>query len=223
MFEHIGPDIAGHITFTIIALSFMVKDMLWLRSLSITASCFSFIYNYFGPSQPMWVAISWNCFFMSLNIYHVFNILRERRDIELSPKEKEVHDSVFRSLSKSDFLKILKMGKWIQKAKNDILISEGQKVEKMELIYKGRVRIVVNQHKIAELEDLKFIGEISFLTQHPASATVVVEEDCEMLMWDQESLREMLKKAPQLLSCLQAAIGLQISDQMSKQNQKLAA
>lgn len=223
MFEKIGPDVAGHITFTIVALSFMVKDILWLRALSITASCFSFIYNYFGPAEPMWVAISWNAFFVSLNIYHITRILSERNEIILTPKEDIVFRSIFPSLSKADFYKILGNAKWVKKAKGEVLVKEGSQVEQMELIFSGKVGIFLREHRIAELSDLQFIGEISFITRKPASATVIVEEDCEMLIWEQDTLRELTQKSPVLMSSIQAAIGLQISSQMGRQNQLLAA
>lgn len=222
MFEKIGPDIAGHITFTIVALSFMVKDVLWLRSLSITASCFSFIYNYFGPSEPMWVAISWNSFFVSLNLYHISKILAERKEIVLSEKEETIYQCHFKSLSKKDFYQLISHAKWIKKSQGEVLINEGQIVEQMELIYKGKVGIFLNRHRISELNPMQFVGEISFLTKKPASATVVVEDESEMIIWDQADLRNLMQKNPILMGSLQAAIGLQISQQVSRQNQLLA-
>ena len=52
--------IAGHLAFGLIAFSFLVKDILWLRLLSVLASLFSVFYNYTIPVEPMWLAINWN-------------------------------------------------------------------------------------------------------------------------------------------------------------------
>ena len=38
--------IAGHLAFGLIAFSFLVKDILWLRVVSVVASLFSILYNY---------------------------------------------------------------------------------------------------------------------------------------------------------------------------------
>jgi hypothetical protein len=55
--------IAGHLAFGLIAFSFLVKDILYLRLLSILASLFSVFYNYTIPAEPMMIAIGWNFVF----------------------------------------------------------------------------------------------------------------------------------------------------------------
>jgi len=41
--------LAGHLAFGLIAFSFLVKDIFWLRIVSIIASLFSVFYNYTIP------------------------------------------------------------------------------------------------------------------------------------------------------------------------------
>ena len=63
--------ISGHLAFGLIAFSFLVKDILWLRVMSILASLFSIFYNYTIPAEPMWLAINWNIVFVLVNLYHI--------------------------------------------------------------------------------------------------------------------------------------------------------
>ena len=56
--------LAGHLAFGLIAFSFLVKDIFWLRIVSIIASLFSVFYNYVIPLEPMWLAINWNFIFI---------------------------------------------------------------------------------------------------------------------------------------------------------------
>ena len=49
--------IAGHLAFGLIAFSFLVKDILYLRFLSILARLFSVFYNFYIPVDPMWLPI----------------------------------------------------------------------------------------------------------------------------------------------------------------------
>ena len=56
--------IAGHLAFGLIAFSFLVKDILWLRVVSVLASLFSIFYNYLIPIEPMWLTINWNFVFI---------------------------------------------------------------------------------------------------------------------------------------------------------------
>ena len=50
-------DLIGHLAFGLIAFSFLVKDILWLRLVSILASTFGMAYNYFIPVEPMCLRI----------------------------------------------------------------------------------------------------------------------------------------------------------------------
>ena len=49
--------IEGHLAFGLIAFSFLVKDLMWLRVLSIVASLFSVFYNWVIPPEPMWIPV----------------------------------------------------------------------------------------------------------------------------------------------------------------------
>ena len=70
-------DLTGHLAFGLIAFSFVVKDIFWLRVMSITASAFSIFYNYFIPAEPMIIAIGWNFIFITVNLYHIAVIVYE--------------------------------------------------------------------------------------------------------------------------------------------------
>ena len=100
--------IAGHLAFGLIAFSFVVKDILYLRLVSIVASLFSVFYNYVIPVEPMWIAIGWNIIFILLNLYHVAIIVYEKRPVHMTDKEQELYETMFTSLTPVEFLKIRK-------------------------------------------------------------------------------------------------------------------
>jgi hypothetical protein len=88
--------IAGHLAFGLIAFSFLVKDIFWLRIVSIVASLFSVFYNWVIPVEPMWIPIGWNFVFVALNLYHIAVIMSEKRPVHMSPRHKELYDTMFR-------------------------------------------------------------------------------------------------------------------------------
>ena len=101
--------IAGHLAFGLIAFSFLVKDILWLRVVSILASLFSVLYNFYIPAEPMWLAINWNFVFIGLNLYHIAVIMYEKRPIKMAPKDKELYETLFKDLSPVEYLKVSKV------------------------------------------------------------------------------------------------------------------
>ena len=208
--------IAGHLAFGLIAFSFLVKDILWLRLVSILASSFSVFYNWVIPAEPMWLAINWNFVFIGLNMYHIAVIIYEKRPIKMAAKDKELYETLFRDLSPVEYLKITKIAKWKKFKKGDTLIRENHLVTDLILIYNGTVDVQVKGKKVAELKDGQFVGEMSFLTEKSATADCVVKHNTECLMWKQPEFKEFLKRNPSLYYTIQGLLSNQLISYSNK-------
>ena len=203
--------IAGHLAFGLIAFSFLVKDILYLRFLSILASLFSVFYNFYIPVEPMWLPIGWNFVFVALNLYHIAVIIYEKRPVQMSPKHKELYETMFNDMTPVEFLKITKIADWTHFKSGEIITQQTHKVPDLNLIYNGTVDVAVDGKKVAELKDGQFIGEMSFLTEKPATATCIVKHDSEVLVWKQEQFKELLKRNPSLYFTIQSLLSAQVS------------
>ena len=203
--------IAGHLAFGLIAFSFLVKDILYLRFLSILASLFSVFYNFYIPVEPMWLPIGWNFVFVALNLYHIAVIIYEKRPVQMSPKHKELYETMFNDMTPVEFLKITKIADWTHFKSGEIITQQTHKVPDLNLIYNGTVDVAVDGKKVAELKDGQFVGEMSFLTEKPATATCIVKHDSEVLVWKQEQFKELLKRNPSLYFTIQSLLSAQVS------------
>jgi hypothetical protein len=204
--------IAGHLAFGLIAFSFLVKDIMWLRIVSILASLFSVLYNWVIPVEPMWIPIGWNFVFVALNLYHISVIVYEKRPVQMSPKHKELYETMFKNMTPVEFLKITKIADWIHFKSGELITQRGHTVPTLNLIYNGTVDVVVEGKKVAQLKDGQFVGEMSFLTEKPATATCMVKYDTECLVWKQEQFKELLKRNPSLYFTIQSLLSAQVSD-----------
>tara|TARA_R110000851_G_scaffold190430_1_gene341038 strand:+ start:613 stop:1275 length:663 start_codon:yes stop_codon:yes gene_type:complete len=213
--------IAGHLAFGLIAFSFVVKDILWLRIVSIIASLFSVFYNWVIPIEPMWIPIGWNFVFVALNLYHIAVIVYEKRPVHMSPKHKELYDTMFKNLTPVEFLKITKLADWEHYRAGDVITQEGHKVPDLNLIYNGTVEVRVNKEIVAQLRDGQFVGEMSFLTGKPATATCIVKHDAVILVWKQDEFRELLKRNPSLYFTIQSLLSTQLSSSLVAQSKSL--
>ena len=212
--------IAGHLAFGLIAFSFLVKDILWLRTVSIIASLFSVFYNYFIPIEPMWIAIGWNFVFVTVNLYHIAVIIYEKRPVHMSPKHKELYETMFKDMTPVEFLKVTKIADWIHFKPGEVITQQGRPVPDLNLIYNGTVDVAVDKEKVAELKDGQFVGEMSFLTEKPATATCVVKHDSELLVWKQEQFKELLKRNPSLYFTIQSLLSAQVSSNLVSTSSK---
>jgi hypothetical protein len=214
--------IIGNLAFILVACSFMVKDILWLRLLSVTASLCSIIYSSNVAATPLWVPISWNLFFISLNFYHIVKIIYGNRRINLNDIEREVYQTSFPELNLIEFSKLIHLGKWMEAVPGTVLIEEGQVMVDLLLIYNGRVDILIKDKdgdkKVNQLKDGQFIGEMSFLSNKPASATVKVALPTKYISWKQKDLKELVSRNPAIIFSLQSAMGVQMSLAINEKN-----
>ena len=142
--------IAGHLAFGLIAFSFLVKDIMYLRVLSILASLFSVFYNFAIPDTPMWLAINWNLVFVTVNVYHIAVLIYEKRPVKMKPKDRELYETLFKDLSPVEYLKISKAAKWKKFKSGQKVIVESKPVKDLILIYNGTVDVVVVKKKVEE-------------------------------------------------------------------------
>jgi len=203
--------IAGHLAFGLIAFSFLVKDILYLRLVSVLASLFSVFYNFYIPVEPMWIAIGWNFVFISLNLYHIAVLIYEKRPVQMSPKYKELYETMFKDMTPVEFLKITKIADWIHFKEGEVITQQKHTVDTLNLIYNGTVDVTVDGKKVAQLKDGQFVGEMSFLTEKPATATCVVKHDTELLVWPQKEFKDLLKRNPSLYFTIQSLLSAQVS------------
>ena len=208
--------IAGHLAFGLIAFSFLVKDILWLRVVSILASLFSVFYNYVIPVEPMWLAINWNFVFISLNMYHIAVLIYEKRPIKMVPKDKELYETLFKDLSPVEYLKISKVAEWRTFQPGEKIIRQNTPVTDLILIYNGTVDVAVDHKAVAQLKDGQFVGEMSFLTEKPATATCVVRHETESLVWKQPEFKDLLKRNPSLYYTIQGLLSSQLISYSNK-------
>ena len=208
--------LAGHLAFGLIAFSFLVKDIFWLRIVSILASLFSVLYNFYIPADPMWLAINWNFVFIAVNLYHIGVILYEKRAVKMDDKNEELYQTLFKEMTPVEYLKISRAAQWETLKPGQRIITQGMPVPDLYLIYNGTVDVAIDGERVAELKDGEFVGEMSFLTEKVATASCIVKYEAQCLVWKQREFKELLKRNPSLYFTIQSVLSAQVSDKLVK-------
>ena len=212
--------LAGHLAFGLIAFSFLVKDIFWLRIVSIAASLFSVLYNYIIPVEPMWLAINWNFVFIVVNLYHIGVILYEKREVKMDDKNEELYQTLFSEMTPVEYLKISRAAEWVTLKPGQRLITQGMPVPDLYLIYNGTVDVAVDGRWVAELKDGQFVGEMSFLTEKVATASCIVKYEAQCLVWKQREFKDLLRRNPSLYFTIQSVLSAQVSDALVTSSRK---
>lgn len=212
-------DWLGHLTFVLIAVSYLVRDMLLLRLLSIVASVAGILYYLYVPAGPLWLVINWNLAFLAVNLLQVLRIIYDRREISFSEEQKELYETVFNHFSPIEFLKMMRLSEWRTAEKGEVLARQDVYLEQMMLIYSGQAEVEIDNQLINRLKDGDFIGEMSFLSAKNATATVTATDTTRYLCWQKSDLGRMLQRNPNIRFALQAVIGQDLTRKLQRQTQ----
>jgi len=185
-------------------VSYLVRDILWLRLLTVVAGATLMPYYYLNE---LWPPVIWGVAFILINGWQIRQLLMERRPVDMSERERELYQKVFRSFRPRDFIKLLSLGKWIDAKPDEQLVASDTPLDEMIVIYSGTVAVEVAGKQVTCLEDGCFVGEISFLTGETPSADVKTTQPTSYVAWPVKALQEFLGKNPELRASWQFLIG----------------
>ncbi len=206
--------LAGHLASILTMAAYLLKDILWLRLLTIL-SCFAGIaFNYFVPATPLWSVIYWNMLFAVINIVQIAVIIRERTGIHFTDEEKELHETLFKNFASFEFMKLMRIGKWLEAKQGEVLAAEKQSLDAVMLIYNGLVGVETNGKEVATLKDGNFIGEVSFITGGEATATVRALMPTRYIAWPKEAISQLLNRNPSMRFAMQAMLSTDLSKKL---------
>lgn len=182
----------GHLSYLLTTAAFLAKGILPLRTLAIVASLCGIGYALLWVDGVLWVDLMWETGFVVINAFHVVILMRERREFELTEDEEELYSTVFRKMSKASFHKLIMRAHWTHYAEGDTLTREGEPVERITLIYRGMAEARSSGGVVAYCKNGTMVGEMSFLSNEPASATVRALEETRCVEWRQDALQELV-------------------------------
>ena len=190
--------VIGHLAFLLTAVSFLLKDIILLRTTAVVSSIVGIGYNYFSVSGPNWLPIIWLSIFAIINATRTIGVLREKLSINFSEEEKELYETVFSNFNTVEYMKLFRTADWKNFPAGHVIAKEGEQIDGVYMLYNGEVSVVRNGTKIGRSRDGAMIGEMSFIKggNTPASATVVSTKNCKCVFWPKVELRALLPRNP---------------------------
>jgi hypothetical protein len=213
--DHIlGWQLAGHLASVLTMVAYLLKDILWLRLLTIL-SCFAGIaFVYFVPATPLWTVIYWNILFAVINIVQIAIIIKERAGVHFTEEEKELHETLFKNFAPFEFMKLMRVGQWREAGVGEVLAVDQQPLDAVMLIYNGLAGVEKNGQEVAKLKDGNFIGEVSFITEGVATATVRTLMPTRYIAWPKAAINALLNRNPSMRFAMQAMLSTDLSKKL---------
>jgi hypothetical protein len=207
---------ATHVASVLTLAAYLVRDILWLRVLTVVACVAGIIFNYYVPATPLWPVIYWNLIFIAVNVVQIVIIVKERTSVHFSKEERELYETVFKNFAPFEFMKLLRLGKWLDAREGELLTTEAKPLDNVMLIYNGLASVEIGGQEIGQMKGGDLIGEVSYITEGNATATVRTLQPTRYLSWSKKDLRRLFSRNPNLRSAMESVFNRELSEKLAR-------
>jgi CRP-like cAMP-binding protein len=118
-----------------------------------------------------------------------------------------------------EFARLLSIADWRRAPAGERLLHQGEPSPDLILISAGKGTVVVDEQPVAELTGGQFVGEMGFLTNSQASASVIAHDATDYLAWPADQLRTLLTDCPPLHQKLLGVLGNDLAKKLRQESQ----
>ena len=206
-----------HVANVLYLASYLVRDIFWLRILTVVAMCCLLPYFFTCGDEPLWAPIIWQGLFLAVNLFQIGLLVHERWPRALRDEERQLYDQVFSDLTPGEFVKLLGVGAWRDASAAETLVADGSVVQDMMVLHGGEAEVRKGDKVLARLQPGQFVGEMSVLTGHKAGADVVTPGHARLMSWPQKDLEAFLDKHPSVSFKVRGVLGRDVVNKLRAQ------
>lgn len=180
-----------HFSNLIAFLAFLLRDQLQLRMLMGLSLFLQGLYYYSVPGGPLFDPLFWKVVSFIANLVMIVLVFGGTLDFGIPEDLRSLYDKMA-VLTPGQFRKLTARTVRVHGGSSAIL-TEGMKPDRLYYLLKGEAQVIKNR-QTTNLQSGAFLGEIAFLSDLPASATVVLNQGSECIAWNRAALLQMMKK-----------------------------
>ncbi len=203
-----------HLGAMLYLVCFLFRNQIILRCFAIMGDVVYTTYYFGVAGHPLWDAMIWSTLNMCVNIMMVAVIINDGRETKLGDNELKLYRSLG-SLNPGEFRKLIALGKWQTAKETSILTTEGQILDSLYYVLEGEVDILKSGRQI-DVKPGLFIGEIAYLLNKPATASVSVRPETIYVTWTHAALAKSFLKQEGLKHALGALLSSDLAEKVAR-------
>jgi hypothetical protein len=168
--------------------AYWVKDILWLRLLSIVSSLVVIPY-FLLQEHPLWTPTIWTVVFIAIHGVRCWQLVKERRPVVFTEDEQLLYDKTFSTLSPQQFKRVLAIGEWQDLQVAHMLHSTGDPPGSLEALVRGEVEVRRGGRMLARLGPGDLSGLASMLSGTAELFDQKVTKPALVMRWTSTDLR----------------------------------
>lgn len=205
-------NIVGHVAYVLLIVSMMMRSMNWLRFFAILAGAISSIYY---AILGDFVSMFWEALFSLVNLGQLIILKIESQRGRFSDDEALFMRTCLGGVEKAHARKLMKIGAWTEVKEGAVLINQNDRPDKLKFLVSGEASIERDGKVIGQSKRGDYIGEMSYLTNQPATATVTTTETTRYLAFSQGELRDFLQRNREVRHALEASFNRDLVGKLS--------
>jgi hypothetical protein len=180
-----------HVSNLMAFLAFLLRDQLQLRLLMAVSFFLQAMYYYAVPGGPLFDPLFWKVVSFAANLAMIILVFGGKLDFGVPEDLRTLFDKI-KVLSPGQFRQLIARSQRVFGTGAAILV-DGEKPTHLYFLLKGEAQII-KRHQTTLLFPGIFLGEIAFLNDTAASATIVLPSGSECVAWESKELQQLLRK-----------------------------
>ncbi len=185
-----------HVAALLQVVGLVLRRQLVLRIFLLAGSLVYVAFFYWHGAGPMLSAAFWSAALGAANLVGIVRLILERLHFRQSDDERHFLETL-RVLTPGELRRLMRLARWQVTDATTTLTHEGQPVRSLYFVLEGGIDIVKGGKAFSSRPGI-FIGEVAFLLNTPASATVFLAPGAKYIEWPAEPLRKLLERTPSL-------------------------
>jgi len=206
-------NVIDHLANLIFLGAYWVKDILWLRLLSILGSLVVIPFYLLRP-EPLWAPVMWSCVFISIHAFRAFGIVTERRPGAFTGDERLLYDKTFSLLSPRQFKRLLAIGEWQDLDRGHVLHSIGDQPDSLEAVVRGEVEARRHGRVLGRAGPGDLAGLAIVLSGSPELFEATVTQPARVMRWRRSDLQKFIDKDESLTSTLRKIAAAALAEKL---------
>jgi hypothetical protein len=206
-------NVLDHLANLIFLGAYWVKDILWLRLLSMVGSLVVLPFYLLRP-EPLWPPMIWDCVFFSIHAWRAWGIVKERRPVTFTGDEQLLYDKTFSTLSRQQFKRLLAIGQWQDLDRGHVLHSIGDQPDSVEAVVRGELEARRHGRVLAQAGPGELAGLASVLSGSPELFDATVTQPARVMRWRRADLQKFVGADESLTSALRKIAAAALADKL---------
>lgn len=196
-------------------LGFLFRNPIYIRLLVVLGSVFYAWYYWVAGPEPLWDAIFGSALIAVASAQGVIQLAWSKSPSSVRKENRHIFQ-VMPGIEPGLFNRLMKFGEKLTVETPIVLTREETRPEALWFLVKGEVVLERNAQNPVSIGNAAFIGELAWMLNEAASATVVAQPGARLVRWNHDDLRKLVKRSQRLELALEAAIATDIARKLAR-------